>query len=90
MAFSGLISVYMSPLTGGATGVPRTTAPSGVVSIAVCSDCSSLYTYLPASLCMFVAAATAAAWLAAFVVSAAARSSATRRSSSSTPPRKPP
>jgi len=59
-AFSGLISVYMSPFTGGATGVPRTTAPSGPDSVDVCLVRSSYLTGARPA-CKFVAAAPAAA-----------------------------
>ena len=87
MAFSVLISVYMSPFTGGATGLPSTTEPSGAASGMVCLVLSSTNPYLPSArpACTLDAAAAAAAWEAALVVSAAARSSATSRSSSNTP-----
>jgi len=77
----------MSPFTGGATGFPKTTAPSGAASIMVCLVLSSTNPpYRPGSrpACTLDAAA-AAACEAAAVVSAAARSSATSRSSSKTP-----
>ena len=74
-----LISVYISPFTGGAIGVPRTTEPSGAASGIVCLVLSSMNPYLPGNLpaCKFNAATVAAACESALVVSAAARSSAT-------------
>ena len=86
MAFSVLISVYMSPFTGGATGFPTTTAPSGAASDIGCLVLSSMkYLAGERPACTLDAAAAAAACEAALVVSAAARSSATSRSSSRTP-----
>lgn len=86
MAFSGVISAYMSPFTGGATGFPSITAQSDA-SCPICLILSSTDVYLPGVLpdCISDAAAAAAACEAADVVSAAARSSATSRSSSRTP-----
>ena len=72
-----LISVYISPFTGGAIGVPRTTEPSGAASGIVCLVLLSMNPYLPGNLpaCKFDATVVAAE--AVLVVSAAAGSSAT-------------
>lgn len=50
IAFSWLISVYMSPFTGGATGFPNTTEPSGTVSESFSRVLSSAKPYLPDNL----------------------------------------